>query len=226
MSSYSTPNFITVLRSPKTVTFVIFAFCAWILWRGELSQAASRNSAQIESGNSTQVNTIPVQLGSWVGSPIEVTDKVVDILETTDVVLMEYRIGDEPPLWFAQVSGFGNRAAFHPPELCYIGSNFQILEREQIKVVVGGKDRKLMRLVISQDGQRFEAWYWFTANRRVTANYYQQQLWLVLDSIKGLESSGTLVRISTTLDEPQEAHDRLFAFVETFILQGESNTGT
>lgn len=225
MSNTSTVNILGVLRSPRSVALIIFVLCGWILWKGELSQAASTNSDQISS-ISAQVSAVPAQLGAWIGSPIEVTDKVVDILETNDVALMEYKMGDEPPIWFAQVSGFGNRAAFHPPELCYVGSHYEILEREQINVVVGGKDRKLMRLVVGQDGQQFEAWYWFTANGRVTSSYYQQQFWLVFDSMKGLDSSGTMVRVSTILGEPKETHERLFAFVESFILQGESNTGT
>ena len=207
-----------LIRSPRSAALIILAVCAWVLWRGEQSQAALRAGDSTESHQSAQTDPVPLQVGSWSGSPVEVTDKVVDILETEDVTLMEYRRADEQPLWFAQVAGFGNRAAFHPPELCYVGSHFEVLERERITVVVGGKERRLMRLVVGQDGQEYEAWYWFTANGRVTSNYYRQQWWLVLDSMRGKGSSGTLVRISTTLDDPKKTHERLLGFVESFIV--------
>jgi len=149
----------------------------------------------------------------WTGSPLEVSERVTQILETDDVGLMEYRLGEEPPVWLAQVAGFGNRAAFHPPELCYVGSHFDVLERGSIAVIVNGERRRVMRLVVTQNDKPFEAWYWFTANGRVTPNYYQQQAWLLLDAIRRRPTSGTLVRISTPKDEATSAHRRLLAFL-------------
>jgi len=70
-----------------------------------------------------------------------------------------------------------------------------------------------MRLVVSQGDERFEAWYWFTANSRVTPNYYQQQWWLMLDAIRRKPMTGTLVRISTPLNDSAASHRRLLAFV-------------
>ena len=189
---------------PQSIAFVIIALFAWLLWAGE-----SRAKATVAE----ETTPVPSQLGLWTGKPLEATPRMIEILETDDVKLMEYRLGDEPPLWFAQVAGFGNRAAFHPPELCYIGSHYEVLAREPITVLVNGKSRRMMRLVISQGKERYESWYWFTANDRVTANYYQQQLWLVADSIRRKPMSGTLVRISTPLDDSESTTRRLLAFV-------------
>jgi len=120
-------------------------------------------------------------------------------------------------VWFAQVSGVGNRAAFHPPELCYIGSQFDVVERGPMTVTVNGQPRRLMRLVVAQGGRRYEAWYWFTANGRVTPSYYVQQFWLAWDTIAGRQpSSGTLVRMTTPLEAPEPAHQRLAAFLGAF----------
>jgi hypothetical protein len=47
----------------------------------------------------------------------------------------------------------------------------------------------------------------------VTSNYYQQQLWLVLDSIRRKPASGTLVRVSTVLDKPEASGKRLLSFL-------------
>lgn len=188
---------------PQLAACTLFALASCLLWAGQ-----SRAKPSVESA------PVPSVLGPWMGKSLEVTDRVTQILETNDVSLMEYRLGKEPPVWFARVAGFGKRAAFHPPELCYVGGHFEVLERGAISVMVnGGEPRRLMRLVIGQGTERFEAWYWFTANGRVTPNYYRQQAWLVRDSMQRKPMSGTLVRISTPLNDPDSAHRRLLAFV-------------
>lgn len=189
-----------------SIAFLILVSAAWLLWLGEPS------SGRV----STQAVSVPDQFGLWMGTPLSVDPRAFEILDTNAVDLMEYRMGQEPPVWFAQVAGFGTRAAFHPPELCYVGSHFEVLERGPISVMVNGQSRRLMRLAIAQGKDRFEAWYWFTANGRVTSNYYQQQFWLVVDAIRRKPLSGTLVRISTAVDDPQAAHRRLLAFVTAF----------
>ncbi len=175
----------------------------------EPQRAAS--SMVVETGSS-----VPLAMGSWQGKAIDVDPRAIEILETPDVLLREYRLASQPAVWLARVSGFGQRAAFHPPELCYVGSHFEVLERGPITVPINGIDYRLMRLVIGRDGERVEAWYWFTAGDRVTANYYQQQWWLILSSLFGRQRTGTLVRLSTLLDDPADASDRLIKFLESF----------
>ena len=193
-------------QGPRIAALAVLALAAGLLW---IVERAPKPSAMAQA-------PVPDRVGLWQGKALEVQDRAVEILETDDVTLMEYRLGKEPPVWLAQVAGFGNRAAFHPPELCYIGSHFEILAREPIAVHANGRTYRLMRLVIAQEGQRFESWYWFTANGRITPNYYQQQLWLVMDAIRREPASGTLVRISTAQDRPDAAHRRLLAFLTSF----------
>ena len=203
----------TVLwTGPRVAALAVLALTSCLLWAGQ-SKATTAPGV---------VPPVPHQLGLWHGTPLEATDRVLEILETDAVSLMEYRLGKQPPVWFAQVAGFGNRAAFHPPELCYVGSHYEILERGPITVTVNGTSRRLMRLVLSQDRQRFEAWYWFTANGRVTPNYYQQQLWLLYDMIQRHPGSGTLVRISSPMTDPADTHRRLLAFLTSW--ESVSNT--
>ena len=199
------------LLSPQMAALALLAFATGLLC---LSQPQARATAA-----STPA---PTTLGAWTGTPIAPTPRAIEILETDDVSLMNYQMGEERPVWFARVSGFGNRAAFHPPEICYVGSHFEVLEREPIMVMVNGHPRRLMRLVIGQGTDRFEAWYWFTAGGRVTPSYYQQQVWLMLDALHGQPMSGTLVRISTQIDDPAKTHERLLAFVTAWDMAGQS----
>ena len=195
------------VHPPAVVALLVLLVFGWVLWTGESPARAKQ-----------RVNQVPSQVGLWTGRSLEVDERTRQILETDEVALMEYRMGgEEPPVWFALEGGFGKRAAFHPPELCYVGSDFDILERQPITVTANDRPRRVMRLVISQGTtERVEAWYWFTVADRVTPNYYQQQLWLILDAILRKPSQGTLVRISTPLDDPEASHRRLLAFLTSF----------
>jgi len=199
----------SMVRGPQVAALALCVASAW--WSHSSTSAPALKVSRPPS------NVLaPGQLGLWVGKALPVDHRAVDVLETDQVALMEYWLGAEPPVWFAQVAGFGTRAAFHPPELCYVGSHYEVVERTPITVLVQGHPRRLMRLVISQKDRRYEAWYWFTANGRVTPSYYEQQLWLAADSIHHKPMSGTLVRISTVLDDPAAAHRRLLAFITAF----------
>ena len=190
--------------APPLAAAALLAAGAWLL-RATEPQAAS---------SPLPMAPIPTILaGVWTGRPLSPEPRALELLETTDVTLMEYRLGRELPVWFGRVGGFGTRAAYHPPELCLIGNRFEVLERGPITVLVNGQERRLMRLVIGQKGRRFEAWYWFTANGRMTPSYYQQQIWLVLSALRGQPSSGTLIRISTPIEHPAAAGRRLLAFL-------------
>ncbi len=151
--------------------------------------------------------------GVWTGTALPNDPRSLSLLETDDVTLMEYRLGQEPPVWLVRVGGFGTRAAFHPPELCYVGSDFEVLERGPITVLVNGEARRVMRLVVTQQGQRREAWYWFTADGRTTPSYLTQQFWLVADALRRRPSAGTLVHISSPMENPRAVSRRLLAFL-------------
>jgi EpsI family protein len=191
----------TVTR-PSSLALGVLALAAWLLWSGQSSVSLAplgRDAA-------------PLTLGPWAGTSVQMDPRVFEILETKDVTVMEYRMGEETPVWLARVEGFGKRAAFHPPELCYVGSHFEVIERGPHEVLINGQRKRIMRLVVGQGSDQFEAWYWFTANGRVTPSYYQQQWWLMMDAIQRKPMAGTLVRISTPMEDAASSHRRLLAF--------------
>ncbi len=202
-------NGVMAMLRPRPVAFACLVIAAWCLWASPMPRLTVPVSAHV-----------PTTLGLWVGRPLAVDRQALQALETDYVTLTEYRQAPEaPPVWLAQVSGLGTRAAFHPPELCYVGSHFDVLERGVITLPMAEGAHRVMRLVIGQGKERFEAWYWFTANGRVTPNYYQQQFWLLFDAVQGTPMAGTLVRISTPLDDSEASGERLRAFVTAFMAE-------
>ena len=189
---------------PQTLAFGLLGMSALLVCLGK--GASGIDEAAVGG-------SIPAALGSWVGRPLPVEKRSLEILETTDVTAMEYRQRTGNPVWLTRVGGLGQRTAFHPPEICYVGSHFEILDRRAMALSLGGKEYRLMRLVLSQGKERFETWYWFTANGRFTSSYLQQQLWLLADRIRGRGMSGTLMRVTTPLEEPAASRRRLTNFL-------------
>ena len=198
---------VSPLRSPRVAAGLLLAAFAVVGYAGR--------------GPATAVVAVPApvaQVGAWAGRvlPLDATDAVL-MGRDNDIAMMEYRTGQEPPVWWLRVASVGDRSAFHPPELCYVGNDIEVLERGPVIVLSGGQGHKVMRLLVAQNGRAYEAWYWFTAGERVTSSYYQQQLWLLRDTLHGTASSGTLVRISTPLDGGASAsRRRLLAFFTAY----------
>ncbi|MCM8812058.1 MAG: EpsI family protein [Candidatus Omnitrophica bacterium] len=196
---------VSALFRPSPIAFLVMVSAAGLVW------AANNANSQ---GQVVAASPLPESIGEWKGTPVGVDARTYEILETKDVTLVEYAVPEEPAVLFARVGGFGkNRAAFHPPEICFAGADFEIRQRGPMTVELGGRRQRLMRLVIAQEGKEYETWYWFTANGRVTPNYYQQQWWLFSDLLKGRSMYGTLVRISTSREDPIKSQDRLNRFL-------------
>ncbi len=206
------------LRRPQSIALVVLALAVLLVWAG-------RGAASVPSQGNPVSLPMPDLIGDWAGTAIPVDDRTFEILETKDVTVKEYQKPGAGAVLFTRVGGFGsNRAAFHPPEICFVGSDFQIDERGAIPVMVGGSEKKLMRLVISQKEKRFEAWYWFTANGKITASYYEQQWWLMKDLMSGRPMSGTLVRISTPMEgDPAVSRNRLARFLADWEALGKTS---
>ena len=204
------------MARPQTVALIFLTAATALLWAG---QGAASKTADMAGAQPA-----PAAVGCWMGTRLPVDHRVFEILETTDVSAMEYRQPNDQPVWLSQVSGFGKRAAFHPPELCFVGSHYEVLERGQATVMMHGRPQRVMRLVVGRGADRMEAWYWFTANGRVTPNYYQQQWWLLQAQLRWRPAAGTLVRISTPLDDPVKARARLAAFADQWSRAGEPVT--
>ncbi len=161
--------------------------------------------------------SFPMQVGQWIGKDMPTDKRVYEILGTDKVLFREYINTRSEKVWIAVVYGEQNRQSFHPPEYCYLGSgNVELLDKDKISVKLNeGESISANKLLFQIGRYKQLVLYWYTAGNKMTDNYYNQQLYFVLDEIKYRKSSGTLVRISTTVinDDTQDAIERCERFI-------------
>ena len=136
-------------RAPQTIALLVLVLGAGLLVRGKAAAVHDKRAVPL-----------PTEIGVWKGEVRAVDQRTYEILETEDVSVVEYKSPLGPPVMLTRVAGFGDRATFHPPEICFVGSHFRIEEREPITVQINGQDHSFMRLVVARDGTRYLNWYW------------------------------------------------------------------
>lgn len=182
----------------------------------------NRPSTQ-ETGVPVADALIPYTLADWQGEPIDISERVYEVLETRDVLAREYRQGDGVPVLVSVVGGLNNRNAFHPPELCYVGSAFRIVEKGKATVgpgPAGEPTRHVGRMVVEQGSRRSLVFYFFVAGARSTESYLQQQVWLLREEFVNQGGYGYLVRMETPLVDESGlagAEQRLTSFFWEFL---------
>lgn len=147
---------------------------------------------------SIDFSALPMNFQGWQGEELEVEDRVFEILETKNVALRRYVDRDNVPVHFSLVYAQDNRSAFHPPEICYTGSDYEILDKSQHAVYLEGpaKTVTVNRLLLERDGARLVTYYWFMLGDQATSNYYRQQAALVRNELASNHAIGALLQVS------------------------------
>lgn len=147
-----------------------------------------------------RLEDIPAELGEWKGKDIPIPERVYKILETKDVLTREYTNARGEKVDLVIVYSGASRAAFHPPEICYLGGGRELLNKnlETVETGVKGEDSTLRtnRLLMKDKFGQEIAWYWFTVGSKVTENYYLQQCYFIWNELRRNPAGGSLVRVS------------------------------
>ncbi len=186
--------------------------CVVVLALSAMGMAAIRLASASTAGDAS-IPQVPQRLGEWEGVDQEVDDRTKGLLGTDQVLVREYHDGQGAMVWAAVVYAAENRSAFHPPELCYTGSNFELLDRGTATVVRSdhGDQPMVNRLLMTNHQQQLLAYYWFTAGDRFFTKYHQQQIQLIWNQMRRKPSGGMLIRVSTLVGDGgvQDAERRL-----------------
>lgn len=182
MSSFTRKSLVVV------VLLVVTAICKFQL-QAMLAKA---------SVDTVDLTDIPYQVAGWSGKDFPVAEDVYEILETEDVLVREYQDAEGYPVVLAIVFADRIRGSFHPPEICYIGAGAELIgkEREQMSLSDGTLLDTNKLVVKSSEEDSLTAWYWFMAGDKSVASFYQQQLFMIKDSLAQKPLQGALIRVS------------------------------
>ena len=204
MSSFSRNSLIT--------SGILVATIAMLLQIDASSERATKDTVDL--------GVVPYEIGSWKGTDIPMSPDVYEILDTKDILFREYRDESDYPVVVAVVCSKSNRDSFHPPEICYIGAGFHLMEKK-VETLFSNDESAMTvtRLNLkSDDNFWITAWYWFMVGDKSGASYYWQQLSLLRNIFSKKSFRGALVRVSVDGSDLKEGEkEKVSQFVSYLV---------
>ncbi|MCP5008182.1 MAG: EpsI family protein [Planctomycetes bacterium] len=161
---------------------------------------------------------LPLDFKEWSGREIEIGKRTLEILETNDVLMRNYRGKDSAPVQLCIVYASNNRKVSHPPEVCYKGSGWSLEYKGPLLLSTGPGIKPgfpVIKLVIEKGIQKNLVFYWYKCNDDFTSNYYKQQINIVKSGIIDGKSTSGMIRISTQIEDNEEIAS---ARIENFFM--------
>ncbi len=143
---------------------------------------------------------LPLFVNGWTGEDIEVNNRTLEILETNDVLMRDYKKDQDPPVQLCIVYASSNRKVSHPPEICYSGSGWSLEEKRPVVFSIKSDEYpefSAIKLIIEKGDQKQLVLYWYKCKSEYATNYYRQQINIVKNEIITGKSTSGMVRIST-----------------------------
>lgn len=169
---------------------------------------AKPSSFDIKSEKGDVYTEFPLNLDGWRGEDTPVDDNTYEILETKNVLSRVYTDPGGERVYLLLVSSKEDRRVAHPPEVCYLSSNFEILDQETYKMEAQDLGKIPVNVFVARPERRPEerqyVLYVYKVGGRYTTNYYSQQLRFALDRFSGGKSQVHLIRLAGRSKEALE----------------------
>lgn len=154
---------------------------------------------------------LPHQLGSWVGTDVNIPQEILDILGAGDFLLRVYHEPDSSQpyvdLFLAYFPSQRSGDSIHSPKNCLPGAGWSPVESSRVTLSLPGHSPfPANRYVIAKGDDRMLVLYWYWAHDRAIASEYWAKFYLVADAMRLNRSDGSLVRVTTPL-RPGESID-------------------
>lgn len=163
------------------------------------------------------IHHFPRVIGAWEAEDLPMSAMDYAGLETRNAFVRRYRSAQGLEVYLFVVYSENNRKVSHPPEICYAGSDVQILARTTD--VLGDRSAPeavpVNTLLLEKAGVQQVALYWFKAGPVLTRSYWHQQILLAWNIFQGRSAGGALMRVAVTVQGGQilkaEAQAKAFA---------------
>jgi len=166
---------------------------------------------KFDPAKETRMENFPKVIGKWQGTDIKLEKRDYEILETTNLIMREYKNAKADVVYLYIIYSGDNRRALHPPEVCYSGSGATMLNKSVIPITDSLKANKFT--VENKDSRQLVV-YWFKSNELNTYSYLKQQIKSVVGRMLGKQASGAMIRISTEIKNNNQA--KAFKMIKGF----------
>ena len=151
------------------------------------------------SHDKVDVTKFPIAVGGWKGEDIETTEEEYKILETRNLVSRKYTNTKGEWIMLFMIYSETNRSVFHPPEVCMMGSGFEMTDKTVDTMESKLRNITANKLLFEKQGYKELTLYCYKAGNLYTANYYLQQFYLAMHQVFGKNVPGATIRVSMAL---------------------------
>lgn len=167
----------------------------------------------------------PSRIGYWEGSRSSMGKAYLDALYFSDYAMIRFRNpqGREIHLYTAYYASQSKGKSIHTPDSCLPGGGWVFEEAGVSSFPVAGApgDRiRVKRALMTRDGGKSLAYYWFPQRGRVLTDLFQLKLYVFWDALTRRRTDGALVRLITPVYEserPEDADARLQGFTREIV---------
>ncbi len=171
---------------------------------------------------SKPVLQLPVEVGPYKGQNLPVEQRVIDLLETSNVLMRTYVGPSKVNISVAIVYYPEYRVYFHMPEGCMAGRGSVLVTKGKEQIDVPGWSQPTIdanKLIFDQGGNREIALYFFESGPMITSYYPKMRWYLMRNHILRKQSGAALIRFSirTTAGDMQGNLAVLKEFIGQFV---------
>jgi EpsI family protein len=186
------------------------AFLAVAVYLGVLAafRLAPPSDLKITGTMSPFFQTFPSTFGGWTGEDTPPDERTLEILETRNVLSRNYATPEGDKVHLLLVSSEKDRRVAHPPEVCYLGANYNIVDNRDRRLDIAGLGpvgiREFRAVNERNPNDKQHVIYLYKIGDRFTTNYYTQQLQFAFDRISRKETEVMLIRLAGVQQESLE----------------------
>lgn len=167
----------------------------------------------------------PSRIGEWEGVRTIMEKEYSDVLTFSDYAMISFRNGRGRQIDFytAYYASQSKGKSIHTPDSCLPGGGWVFEDSGVITYSAGAGGESAMRAkrtVMTKNGVRELAYYWFPQRGRVLTDLYQLKLYVFWDALTRRRTDGALVRLITPVyrdEDLQDADARLQAFTRELV---------
>ena len=164
------------------------------------------------------IKKIPLVIGKWRGSDVPLDSRVYDILETKAIINRNY-VSNGSDVFLSLVYYPETKVDFHAPEGCLAGRGKSISKSSKTIFITYNNRKVAIRvnqLMRRQNGISELYFYFYKAGNFVGDNYIKLRLNLALSKFFSNRKSGSLIRVSTSVNQggEDEASRTLNEFIQ------------